>query len=392
LVSNSQSIGHGGNSLLGGLFEAKPDPSAPTRFGRIYAPEPAWHAEAPVEIILEPDLPIVDAHHHLWDLPGLPYLLPDYLADLNTGHRVVATVFNECHAMWRACGPDEMKPVGEVEFCAGIAAMSESGAYGSTRVNAGIVGHADLTLADRVTPVLEAQIAAGGGRFRGVRHAAAWDADTTIGNSHSSPGPHLYRRPEFREGLKRLSGLGLTLDAYVFHPQLDDVAGLARAVPEVDIILGHMGGPLGSGVAADCRDEVFATWKHGMTALSRCPNVTVKLGGVMMRLASFDYGKSTRPATSEELARRWGPYVLTCIELFGPGRCMVESNFPVEKMGIGYAALFNALKRIAAGLTAEEKSMLFSGTADRIYRLGLTEAVLHTSVPSTGNSLRAPRS
>jgi L-fuconolactonase len=372
-VGDSQEFGHDGNPLLGGLFDTKPGLSAPTRFGRIYVSDPGWHTEALPEIILEPDLAIVDAHHHLWDLPGFRYLLPDYLADANTGHRVVATVFNECHAMWRARGPAEMRPVGEVEFCAGIAAMSESGAYGSIRVNAGIVGYADLTLADRVTPVLEAQIAAGGGRFRGVRHAAAWDADKTIGNSHTSPGPHLYRLPGLREGLRRLSALGLTLDAYVFHPQLDDVADLAQAVPEANIVLGHMGGPLGYGVYAGRRDEVFSAWKQGMTALARCPNVAVKLGGVMMRLASYDYGKSMRPATSEELARMWSPYVLTCIDLFGPTRCMVESNFPVEKMGIGYAALFNALKRIAAGLTAEERSLVFSRTADRIYRLGLTQ-------------------
>jgi predicted TIM-barrel fold metal-dependent hydrolase len=164
---------------------------------------------------------------------------------------------------------------------------------------------------------------------------------------------------------------------------------LAQAVPEANIVLGHMGGPLGYGVYAGRKDEVFATWKQGMTALARCPNVTVKLGGAMMRLASYDYGKSKRPATSEELARMWSPYVLTCIDLFGPRRCMVESNFPVEKMGIGYAALFNALKRIAAGLTAEERSHVFSGTADRIYRLGLTDG--STSVSSTKGACSAAR-
>lgn len=375
-MTDTAASGHGGKPLLGGLFETKRDPSAPTRFGKIYLPDPAWLGQAQAEAILEPELAIVDTHHHLWDLPDFRYLLHEFVADTDTGHRIVATVFNECHAMYRAHGPAEMQPVGEVEFCAGIAAMSESGGYGPTRVNAGIVGFADLALGDRVAPVLEAQIAAGGGRFRGVRHAAAWDADPTIGNSHTSPGPHLYQRPELRAGLKRLSAYGLSLDAWVFHPQLADVVALAQAVPEASIVMCHMGGPLGYGAYAGRKDAVFAQWKQGMAALARCPNVTVKLGGVMMRLAAYDYGKSPAPVPSTELARLWGPYAKTCIELFGPQRCMVESNFPVEKMGIGYAALFNALKRIAAGLSADEKKAVFSGTANRVYRLGLPEGAM----------------
>lgn len=370
-MDNTNGPDHKDKPLLGGIFEAKRDPSAPTRFGKIYLPDPEWLGKAAPEPILDPGLAIVDTHHHLWDLPGFKYLLHEFLEDLNTGHKVVATVFNECHAMYRALGPAEMKPVGEVEFCAGIAAMSESGIYGPTRINAGIVGFADLTLGDRVAPVLEAQIAAGGGRFCGVRHAAAWDADPVIGNSHTSPGPQLYLQPQLRTGLKRLTAMGLSLDAWVFHPQLQDVVSLARVCPDANIVMCHMGGPLGYGVYAGKKKEDFDHWKSGMTELAKCENVTVKLGGVMMRLAAFDYGKSPRPASSEELARLWGPYVMTCIELFGPGRCMVESNFPVEKMGIGYAGLFNALKRITNGLSSVEKEAVFSGTANRVYRLGL---------------------
>jgi predicted TIM-barrel fold metal-dependent hydrolase len=273
--------------------------------------------------------------------------------------------------MYRARGPQEMQPVGEVEFCAGIAAMSESGNYGPTHVNAGIIGFADLTLADRVAPVLEAHIAAGGGRFRGVRHAAGWDADPIIGNSHSSPGPGLYLQEAFRTGLKRLASYGLSLDAWVFHPQLRDVVSLARDCPEAEIIMCHMGGPLGYGPYAGKQDEVFRDWKAGMTELAKCQNVSVKLGGVMMRLAAFDYGKSKAPISSEGLAKLWGPYIMTCIELFGPGRCMVESNFPVEKMGIGYAGLWNAFKRMLAGLSGSEQKLVFSETAAKVYRLSL---------------------
>jgi predicted TIM-barrel fold metal-dependent hydrolase len=262
--------------------------SRPAQFGRIHPPDEAWLAKRPPEAILEPDLPIIDTHHHLWERPDHRYLLHEFLDDVRTGHNLIATVFMECHAMYRAGGPEEMRPVGEVEFVAGIAAMSQSGQYGPTRVAAGIVGFADLTLGDRVEPVLEALVRASGGRFRGVRHAAAWDASDVIGNSRTASGPHL---------------------------------------------------------------------------------MVMKLGGMMMRQASFDYRTEPAPPTSAELAALWRPYIETCIELFGPDRCMFESNFPVDKMGIGWAALWNVFKRIAAGASADEKRAMFAGTARRVYRL-----------------------
>ena len=356
---------------LAGMFQTKRDPAAPTPCGRIFVPDAAWLAKAAPEPVLEPDLAIVDTHHHLWDMPGYRYLLDEFLAELASGHNVVATVFNECHSMYRAAGPAEMRPVGEVQFCAGIAAMSDSGLYGSTRICAGIVGFADLTLGDRVAGVLEAEIAAGGGRFRGVRHGAAWDADPIIGNSPVAGGPGLYRRDDFRAGMARLVKLGLSLDAWLFHTQIADLVDLARTFPAANIVLCHMGGPLGYGPYAGKKDEVFAQWKKGMTELATCPNVSVKLGGLTMRLAAYDYLKMKAPPTSTELAAFWRPYASTCLELFGAERCMVESNFPVEKMGIGYAGLWNALKRIAAGASADEKRAIFSGTAARVYRLDL---------------------
>ncbi len=338
------------------------------QFGRIYAPDEAWLAKAPSEEILDPNLSIIDTHHHLWHRPDHRYLLHDLIADLRTGHNIVATVFLQCHAMYRAHGPEEMRPVGETEFVAGIAAMSDSGGYGPTKVAAGIVGFADLTLGDRVEAVLEAHIRAGGGRFRGVRHSGNWDADPVIGNG--APGPDIYKRADFRKGLSRLSALGLSLDAWVFHTQLTDVIELARAFPATNIIMGHVGGVLGYGPYSGRRDEIFASWQADIAELAKCSNVTMKLGGMMMRAALFDYKAADRPVTSEELAALWRPYIETCIERFGASRCMFESNFPVEKMGIGWAALWNAFKRIAAGASPEEKRALFHDTAQRVYRLG----------------------
>src|SRR5712691_5511704 len=288
-------------------------PTTPPRqswqFGRIYTPDEAWLATAPPEPILDPDLPIVDPHHHLWLRGDHRYLLDELLADLNTGHNVVATVFEECHSMYRADGPPEMRAVGETEFVAGIAAMSTSGSYGKTRVAAGIVGAADLTLGDRVEPVLLAQLRAGGGRFRGVRHSAGYDADPIIGNSRPDMTPHLYARPDFRAGLARLSALGLSFDAWLYHPQLADLVDLARAFPATPIVMGHVGGVLGYGPYAGKRDEIFADWKRSMAELAQCPNVVVKLGGMVNRGAAYDFHSAAVPPSSETIAELWRPYV-----------------------------------------------------------------------------------
>jgi L-fuconolactonase len=221
--------------------------------------------------------------------------------------------------------------------------------------------------------VLLAHIRAGGGRFRGVRHSAGWDESPVIGNSRGDMRPHLYQRPDFRAGLKRLSALGLSFDAWLYHPQLADVIDLARAFPATPIIMGHVGGVLGYGPYAGKRDEVLAGWKRSMRELAQCPNVVVKLGGMVNRGAAFDFHNAAAPPSSETMAELWRPYVETCIELFGPRRCMFESNFPVDKMAIGYKALWNAFKRIVAGASPDEKRALFAGTASRAYRLALPE-------------------
>ncbi len=352
-----------------------------TAFGRIFPIRDAWLAKAVAEPIIDPDLPIIDTHHHLWqragggargeswDVPAFRYLLEEFLADCATGHNIVGSVFLQCHSMYRHDGPVPMRPVGETEFVAGIAAMADSGGYGKTKVAAGIVGFADLTAGDWVTPVLEAHIRAGGGRFRGVRHSCGYDPDPIIGNSAPDIQPGLYLRDDFRAGMKRLSALGLSLDAWGFHPQIPDITDLARAFPSTNIIMGHCGGPLGYGRHAGKQAEVFATWKTHVAELAKCQNVTMKLGGMMMRLAALDYMALDRPPTSAELAEAWKPYVETCVELFGADRCIAESNFPVEKMGIGFAGLFNALKRICAGCSQSEKEAIFANTARRVYRL-----------------------
>jgi L-fuconolactonase len=352
--------------------------SISTPFGRVSPPNKAWLAKLPPEEILEPALSIIDTHHHLWDqlpaaLPQGPgeqsqaYLLDEFTEDFSSGHHLIGTVYLQCHAKYHESGPEEMKPVGETAFAAQVGLTSDAGQHGQARVCQGIVGAADLTLGDRLRPVLEAHLKAGQGRFRGVRASAAYDPDPIIGNTIDTPG--LYMRDDFRAGVAQLTEMGLSLDAWVFHTQLAEVTDLARQLPQTNIIMGHCGGPLGYGPYAGKRDEVFVQWKQSLTELASCPNVSMKLGGMMIRLAAVDFLKLPAPPSSTELARLWGPYIETCIELFGPQRCMFESNFPVEKAGVGWNTLWNTFKRITAGASAAEKTMLYSATAQRVYRL-----------------------
>ncbi len=327
-----------------------------------------WLARRP-EPALEPALPIVDPHHHLWDRPGWRYMLPDLLDDLGAGHTVVATVFVQCRAFHRAAGPEEMRPVGETEFVNGVAAMSASGRYGPARVCAGIVGHTDLRLGARVAPVLEAHLRAGGGRFRGIRHITAQDDDPVMLNPAYPVPARLMADATFREGFAALARARLSFDAWLYHPQIPELTALARAFPDVPIVLDHVGGPLGIGRYAGRRAAVFDVWRGAIRELATCPNVHVKLGGLGMRINGFGFEDGQDPPSSEALAAAWRPYVETCIEAFGAERCMFESNFPVDKGSYSYAACWNAFKRLAAGASAAEKAALFSGTATRFYRL-----------------------
>jgi L-fuconolactonase len=334
------------------------------------AVRPDWLARREEEI-LDPDLPIVDPHHHLVDRENTGrYLLYDLLADTRSGHNITATVYLEWLSMYRADGPVELRPVGEVEFANGVGAMAASGNYGKTRVCAGVVGYADLALGARVEPVLEAMIAAGGSRFRGIRFiTASHPDDAARGSSVNRPAGLLMDR-KIREGFARLHPLGLSFDAWMYHTQLGELVDLARAFPETPIVLDHVGGPIGLGPYAGRRDEVFAAWKRSMTEVAACPNVHVKLGGLGMRLFGFDVHEKELPPSSQDLAAAWRPYIETCIAAFGVSRAMFESNFPVDKGSGSYQVFWNAFKRIAAGCSPAEKAALFADTASRFYRLG----------------------
>ena len=322
------------------------------------------------EEILEPDLPIIDPHHHLWVRPGNRYLLDDFLADAQAGHNIVASVFVECGSFYRRTAPALMAPVGEVEFANGVAAMAASGTYGNTLVAAGIVGSADLRAGADVAKVLDAHIAAGGGRFRGIRFITKWDGDEALNTARFKPPPGLMQDRNFRAGLAQLAPRKLSFDTMIYHPQIPELTGLAHAFPDTTIVLNHIGGLVAwTRTYLDRKEEAIAQWRKSMVELAKCPNVYVKLGGLGMSYLGLGFDRRETRASSTELAGSWGPIFRHCIDAFGPDRCMFESNFPPDRESVDYAILWNTFKRVAAGYSVDEKRALFYGTAAKAYRL-----------------------
>lgn len=323
------------------------------------------------EPILDPGLPIVDAHHHLWDRPGWRYMPPQFAADMASGHNVVASVYVQCRTMYRPDGPEELRPVGEVDFAAGVAAGCEAGPPGTPRACAAIVGCADLSLGDRVEPILEALIRAGGGRLSGIRNQTAWHPDPAIRSNPLPPPPGLLRSDTFGRGVAALARHGLGLDVWAYHTQLDDLYDLAKGHPDVRIVIDHCGGPLGVGPYAGRTAEVFTVWRDVMRRLGSLPNVRLKLGGLGMKVAGFTFHERPLPPSSADLAEAWRPLMETCIDLFGPHNCMFESNFPVDNGQFSYPILWNAFKRLTEGFTDGERTRLFAGTAADVYGLSI---------------------
>jgi L-fuconolactonase len=326
------------------------------------------------EPTLEPDLPICDPHHHFWDfrtarIPYQRYLLHELVADMQSGHNVRSTVFIEARAMYRVDGPEEMRPIGEVEFVQGLAAASASGLYGPGRAAASIIGHANLLLGDRVAPVLEAVKAASPNRFRGIRHSVTWDPHPEVENTAAHRMQAQLANEQVRAGARVLARMGLTLEGWMYFPQLPELADFARAIPNLQIILNHIGGLIRTGPYAGKDDEVLATWRRGIDVVAKCPNVTIKLGGMGMPRTGFDWHARARPIGSEELAAAMAPYMNYCIEKFGPNRCMFESNFPVDKVSFSYHVMYNAFKRLSQSYSASERTAMFHDTAVRVYRV-----------------------
>jgi len=325
----------------------------------------AWIAQVREEP-LEPELPICDPHHHLWldaGHTGWPYTLADFHADTGSGHNVLRTVFLECHAEYLSDGPAHLRPVGEVEF---IAALAEESAASDGAEIAAIMGHADVSLGDAVEEVVLALDDAGRGRFRGVRYGTAQDDHPPL---HRAGDIASMDDANYLAGVRKVGSLGFTYDAMVYHPQLPELADVARQCPETPIVINHLGLILGTGPYKDRRSEILEFWYPAMAELAACPNTYLKLGGIGMPMMGFRWDKRESPATSDELTEAWAEPMQRAIEMFGPERCMFESNFPVDKRGAGYVVLWNAFKKIATAYSPAEKTDLFHNTAARAYRI-----------------------
>ena len=318
------------------------------------------------EVALEPDLPICDAHHHLWERAPRNYLLEDLLVDLRSGHNIVSTVAIECGYGYRSDGAMEFKPLGETEFLEGVAERVDGDPSIETRVAAAIVGHANLGLGDAVAPVLESHLSISPKRFRGIRHSATWDGSGVLRNEAPQG---MFADSQFRAGFAWLQKLGLSFEGWVYHPQLTEIADLASAFPQVPIILNHIGAPLGVGPYAGKRDEVFLHWSAGIAAVAQMPNVMVKLGGVGSLRSGYDWHERALKPSSSELANILRPYIEHCVDKFGVERCLFESNFPVEKTSNHYVNLWNAFKRITEKYSGGERAALFHDNAARVYRI-----------------------
>ena len=319
------------------------------------------------EEVLEPERAIVDPHHHFFVETELfpHYRLQDLWEDTLT-HRVQQTVYLQCGERYRQSGPEALRPVGETEWVDRIAAEA---ATQPERAQIGaIVGTADLRLGAPVREVLEAHLAASP-LFRGIRQVAVWDASDAVQSAEGLTGPDLYADPDFRAGFSVLGDLGLSYDAYHYHHQNGYLADLARAFPDVPIVLDHLGTPIGIGPYAGRRESVFEEWQRSMRELASCENVSVKLGGLAMPWNGFGFETAARPPDSDAIVATQARYYRHAIEAFGPERCMFESNFPVDKLSLSYTVLWNAFKKMAAEYSEDEKDALFRGTATRVYRL-----------------------
>lgn len=338
-------------------------------------PVPA-NGSSPPEDVLDPGLPIVDAHHHLWSRrsanadPRDEYLLTQFLAEIDaSGHAVTDTICVETKQMYRAGAAPELASLGETEFMNGIAAMSASGGFGPRRIASGIVAFIDLRLGEAMRPLLDAHLGAAKSRLKGIRNSGAWDAYPVMGVALDPARARWLDEPGVPRSLRILAAHDLVFESWLLHPQIPRFAALAGAVPEATLVLDHVGTPLSTGpYAADPRRS-FDDWHRNIRELARRPNVFVKLGGLGMAFVSPALAARTPQAGSEEIARAWKPVIEACIEAFGPERCMFESNFPPDAASCSYRILWNAFKRIAAGYSASERTALFSGTAKRLYRL-----------------------
>ncbi len=314
-----------------------------------------------VEKAIDPELPICDSHHHLRRLEEQRYLAADFLRDASGGHNIKQSVVIQSVVNLQKGPGGGMTPVEETEFV-----MREiSSIKFDIDVAAGFVGFADLTLGNAVAPILESHLAAGKNRFSGIRFIPPRDPGVTETPNTKS----VLSEPKFQEGLANLRKHNLTYELMLRPHMFTELAGLAKKFQDTPIIVDHIGWTGDIGKDEKQRKENIECWKRRMSLLVPCNNVYIKLGGLGIGMFGFGWNKRATPPGSTELAEAIVPYYLYCIEQFSVKRCMLESNFPVDKESYSYTNLWNALKRMTKGFSKAELGALFHDTAAQVYRL-----------------------
>ena len=335
---------------------------------------PSWLNKLKEKPIL-PNLNIIDPHHHLWDVGFGRYYVEELLEDINTsGHNIKATVYimsSSNTEIYLKNGPEEFKPLSEIEFATNEGKRADLIKNNKVKVNASIVGSLDLTYGNKLKPVIEKGLEISEGRLKGIRMLLAAHPDPRIKSGAVKSDLSLMSHPKFIEGARCLQDAGLSLDFWIYHTQLGEMEKIARTLPELSIILNHIGGPIHLGEYEGKQALTHREWRTAMMRLSRLPNIKVKLGGLGMEVNGAKFHLNQDPPNSSELANIWKPWIYETINMFGIDKCMFESNFPVDKGSCSYGSLWNAFKIISEKMSDNEKNKLFYENAAKIYKIKL---------------------
>jgi predicted TIM-barrel fold metal-dependent hydrolase len=324
---------------------------------------------------IDPEVAIVDPHFHLMSDPFC-YDLHQWVTDMNSGHKVIATVHAQAgQAHHRTAGPDHLKPVGETEFLLGVIEAADR-LPGAPPVCTGIIGGGDLTRsAAAVADLLDAHIAVGGERFKGVRVNLFWSYAKDGSMMAIEGSGDLAER--LLAGVNELTARNLSLDLICYHSNLLQVAHIAASFPRTTVVVNHLGTIVDTRPSPAARQDMIDTWREGIDALASHPNVHMKLGGCANPIVGHSMPEMlvlrdrSKPPSSEELAEAYGPWVEYVIDRLGPKRCMFESNFPLDKTTCSYRTLWNAFKRLSRRYAPEARRALLSQTAADTYRLAI---------------------
>jgi L-fuconolactonase len=326
-----------------------------------------------IEDPILPNIPIIDPHHHLWDVGFGRYYIEELLEDINSsGHNIVSTVYimsSSNTKIYSKDGLEEFKPLTEIEFATSEGKRADLIPNNRVKVNASIVGSVDLTYGNKLQPVLEKAVNISEGRLKGIRMLLASHTDPRISSGAVKSDLGLMLHPNFIDGAKCVQDANLSLDFWIYHTQLNEMEKIARALPDLTIILNHIGGPIHIGEYEGKQAATHREWRSAMMRLSRIPNINVKLGGLGMAVNGAKFHNSKFPPNSVQLSDIWKPWIYETIDMFGFDRCMFESNFPVDKGSCSYGALWNAFKIIAKDMSDDEINKLFSKNAAKIYKI-----------------------